>query len=787
MHAVGINFGSLVVSTKARNKAKRMVKVMAKNASQDPQTSRLMWVNLENRHCSAFDRDNLASGINHLQNDKLENAFRSFSKAIMVCKQVHIAMIYRGIVQYRRGKFFNALDDFTNASKNIESSNILIKNHMEDILIARFNRGITYFRLGDDTPGMQDIKFAFAVNPANIHVRMMLMQVQRRSSNYLEAVEHCISIKNTAEEEVAARMVAENLQSKNGDDSKPSKTSFPSPKGSKHIKRVASGFESMFGSDLNVSSASDAYKPKIVDVDVKIPESCFPGLNERKIEFMSQKTQEDSSNNNSMFLENFKHANGFKRHMFDTHFIRLSEVQEALVQKPPLRSAANKALIMRCLKSFAIFCDLEEDKLLELAGCVEYRAVNNKSVIFSEEAPVEAVVLVLSGQLQLRLEGQVGGMPTAVVSELNEFDMYGHYACIFNATNMHFVQMILRMCQDADSGLRTDFSPQQLNDVSIRSEPTESIQSQDLPRALQPPSFMTCRVTSPTEMILVHQADFDRLVRHQTEIQFFKRLELLKASGLFSGDFPHYDLVRLGRMCVLRRYRQGETILKQGETPDFVFFVMKGVCRAMKRPEPTEYLSQRLLVLRKKVDKFEQNYTFHHSLRKSSLDTAEEGSHQVEVENDHMNLKAEIDRLEIQEAKEIILEKKRREEEKELILLGHDVPDRYVDVSSLHWPQLFGEAAILQPDTGVSAGTVVADTNCHLMCMHKSNLKTFLTNKKIIDNVKDRSVKYPSHEKLVLQLAEKEKWVDYKAEALEDISKERWPGCQAAKPQAFYT
>lgn len=173
----GVNFGTLVVNAKARDKAKRMVNSMALGAYQDPQTSRLIWVNLENRRVSAFDRENLTAGINHLLNDKLEEAFKSFSKAIMVCKQVHIAMIYRGIVQYRRGKFFDALDDFTNASKNIEYSNILIKNHMEDILIARFNRGITYFRLGEDKAGLQDIKFALAVNPSNTHVRMMLMQV----------------------------------------------------------------------------------------------------------------------------------------------------------------------------------------------------------------------------------------------------------------------------------------------------------------------------------------------------------------------------------------------------------------------------------------------------------------------------------------------------------------------------------------------------------------------------------------------------------------------------------
>jgi hypothetical protein len=46
-------------------------------------------------------------------------------------------------------------------------------------------------------------------------------------------------------------------------------------------------------------------------------------------------------------------------------------------------------------------------------------------------------------------------------------------------------------------------------------------------------------------------------------------------------------------------------------------------------------------------------------------------------------------------------------------------------------------------------------------------------------------VVYPSHEKLVELLADKESWIAYKAETLDDLSKEKWPGCQAAKPHPF--
>ena len=268
---------------------------MAVGAAQDMQTSRMIWVNLDNRRVSAFDRDHLSIGISHLHNDKLEKAFKCFSKGIMVCKQVHIAMIFRGIVQYRRGKFFEALDDFTNASKNIESSNILIKNHMEDILIARFNRGVTHIRLGDDGPGVADLKFALAINPNNVHIRSMLMQVQRRASNYIEAVEHCLFIKNVAEEEAAVKNDSKSLDGDSTDDFKNKQLSLPSAKSvssksqpPKVIKRGVSHFESM----VDFAMSSEVYKPKTVDIDVKVPECSFPGLKEKKAHFLQQKNQE---------------------------------------------------------------------------------------------------------------------------------------------------------------------------------------------------------------------------------------------------------------------------------------------------------------------------------------------------------------------------------------------------------------------------------------------------------------------------------------------------------------
>lgn len=799
----GVNFGNIIVGAKARDKAKQMMSTMALSAHHDETTSRLIMVNLESRRVSAQDRDNLAGGISCLLSEKLEDSVKCFSKAIMVCKQVHIAMIFRGIVNYRRGKFFLALEDFTNALKNIESSNITIKNHMEDILIARFNRGMTFFRLGEDTSGLLDLKFALAVNPSNSHVRSALMQAQRRASHYIEAVEHCVVLKEEAQALAAASQPI-NRSNSNTDEHKANGTDanrspIPSPKnnngGRKTLRRVfnnaVSGESfSEFGSPL--TSALDVSRVKLIDVVIKEPETSFPSLAERKIEFMSQKKTEETSAQNSMYLENFKHANGFKRHMFDTHFICLSELQEALLQPPETRTEQSKNFIMGYLKNYAIFCDIDEKLLFEVAGAVEYRAIRNQSIVFFQGDPVDAVVLVLSGLLHLRLDhgGKAGAFST-VVAELGKYEMYDSFASIFHSDNTNFLQKINQICLDGENGQHHDFSPNYLSDEKYNENASQELASiSELPRALQPGTFMTCKVASPSELILLKQVDFDRLLRHQTEIEFFRRLEVLKASGVFSnGAISYFDLVRLGRMCVLRRFHEGEVILSQGEVPNFMYFVLRGSCKALKRPDPTEYLCQRLKDLRDKVDNYDEKYTFHHRQRNvmtAAAETTRVHGHVTAIEMERINLKAEIARLEILEAKETIAEKKRRQEEKELATLGHKVRDRFVEITTLHWPQIFGEAAILQPDSGMSAGTIVAESNCHLLCLHKAHLQTFVISKKIMENVRVRGVVYPSHEKLILELAEKEKWVSFKNEALDEISKNKWPGFQKEKKEHFY-
>ena len=57
------------------------------------------------------------------------------------------------------------------------------------------------------------------------------------------------------------------------------------------------------------------------------------------------------------------------------------------------------------------------------------------------------------------------------------------------------------------------------------------------------------------------------------------------------------------------------------------------------------------------------------------------------------------------------------------------VTDKLSEVSTLQWPQLFGEACVNDPDSGTSRGTIVADTNLEVLSIHKNQLQTFRAGK----------------------------------------------------------
>ena len=97
------------------------------------------------------------------------------------------------------------------------------------------------------------------------------------------------------------------------------------------------------------------------------------------------------------------------------------------------------------------------------------------------------------------------------------------------------------------------------------------------------------------------------------------------------------------------------------------------------------------------------------------------------------------------------------------------------EIATLQWPMIFGEACLVDPEEGLSRGTIVADTTTDVFMLHKKQLQTFYIDPKIVDKVKMKSVSYPNDTELVAKNRSKEGWLKIRESLMADIPKARWP------------
>jgi hypothetical protein len=210
----------------------------------------------------------------------------------------------------------------------------------------------------------------------------------------------------------------------------------------------------------------------------------------------------------------------------------------------------------------------------------------------------------------------------------------------------------------------------------------------------------------------------------------------------------------MGRM---QTFRSGEVILNQGEKPSFCYFIIKGMCKSYKRPNKMEILDKKLALARSKAERHDTRYAFHsglrHSLTKStqSLETLKHSGgsgglsvpshkHLTEAEMDRHLLGLHIARLEHDLVKEKAHQARLAEEEQSLDEEKEDVTKKLVEVSTLQWPMLFGEACIEDPEHGFSRGTIIADTTCEVFMLHKIQMQTFRVSTHLLDRVNHHAV-----------------------------------------------
>ncbi len=61
---------------------------------------------------------------------------------------------------------------------------------------------------------------------------------------------------------------------------------------------------------------------------------------------------------------------------------------------------------------------------------------------------------------------------------------------------------------------------------------------------------------------------------------------------------------------------------------------------------------------------------------------------------------------------------------------------KVAEIATLQWPMIFGEACILDPESGSSRGTITADTLCDVFVLHKTQIQTFPVDDRFLEKVK---------------------------------------------------
>lgn len=154
-------------------------------------------------------------------------------------------------------------------------------------------------------------------------------------------------------------------------------------------------------------------------------------------------------------------------------------------------------------------------------------------------------------------------------------------------------------------------------------------------------------------------------------------------------------------------------------------------------------------------------------------------------EINRLKLSEEITRLKLQLSKEQAIKAKEEQEFEEALEAALKSTNKNIkmpsklmnncDICSLNWPRFFGETCLLDPENGTSLGTVIADSACDILAIHKYQLQTFHIGENLQLRVQARSIRYPSDAELISTIDRQKAWQKYRNDLLKAVPKSRWP------------
>jgi len=157
---------------------------------------RLVEFELSQLHMGAQEKELLRQGNNAEKSRDYKLACECYKKSAKTTKKPHISWFFTAVCLYSQNKFLDALKMFgTVISQGIvgvlphKHNNIVsVPPTNYELYAANYNRGLIYFRLGDDSKGLIDLQTALSLNPKNFLVKEKIALSLRRMNRFEEAM-----------------------------------------------------------------------------------------------------------------------------------------------------------------------------------------------------------------------------------------------------------------------------------------------------------------------------------------------------------------------------------------------------------------------------------------------------------------------------------------------------------------------------------------------------------------------------------------------------------------------
>jgi len=831
---------NLKQSIKAFDKAEKTIKKMSKEVPIDIQIHNMIEIDFHQRNNYCGEKDLFDHGKRCEEEDAIEDAISLYTRAGLHSKEPHLSKIFLGILYFKQRKYMQSLLYFTHAIEIQTHINEGLYNWYDDF-ISHYNRGVVNLKVGNDEQGLADLATALNLEPDSLQAAEVYAIALRRSKRYEESIQLFMKNKRLrmANDAVAEKKKAEaalkkkkkeekkdddaddqmlpvlnrlraslagkisfrsaSAQQKNGsmaqtDASLPrSRSPSVSPHGSPSLT-VKKSLKSVVSLTMRRKSAllvkvvdpleDTSYRGGFVSIIDTCDNSNVTKANKL---LLKSSTGNEESGDGVSALKQFKLKQGYKADLFETLCIKPSQLQLSLAAAPMVRKAHQLDLICSCLRLAPFFQGLSNSDVSKLASCVEYRAVAVSGKFMKQDKSVEGVCILLKGDVKVFMEASNVMAQDVQVGTVRNYDMFGHIDAIFRGDSQ-LVDTLRSQCVESENAVGNA-------DDNVHGENSNENENSDAVvefRPLQPYLFNTYKSTGICEILLFDLKCFDDIIRPQAEKELNTRLEIIGSCGLFKS-WPHKDQIRLARMGQVRTYKTGEVLVEQGHVPDYFYFIIKGMCKAFKRPNRVEIYSRILSDLKEKAHNHDVYFAYHHKLRKnftSAKVSAEEQSYlsyimkKMETTPEHIT-DSEVSRyklsLEIHSYENLLHKAQAADlkdalEQDSLDSLNNET-DKMAEIATLNWPMFFGEACVLDPSDGKCRGTIIADTTVELFCVHKLQLQTFLIDQQFLDHVRRKSIRYPDDKELVAKLDREKIWMKYREEVLKEIPKNRWlPG-----------